>query len=192
MENNGLLEKDLIKTGALLKGHFVLSSGKHSSGYVQCAKLLQYPDLCVKYAKILAGFYKNSGITSVLGPALGGVVLGYEIARQAGVRSIFTERDGGGVMLLRRGFEIEPGEKILIAEDVITTGKSTSEVIEVVYSHGGLLGGVCCLINRSGGGFDPGVSVKSVLSMELNLYEAADCPLCRENVPSHKPGSRRN
>ncbi len=191
MENNGLLEKDLIKTGALLKGHFVLSSGKHSPGYVQCAKLLQYPDLCVKYAKILAGFYKNSGITSVLGPALGGVVLGYEIARQAGARAIFTERDGGGVMLLRRGFEIEPGEKILVAEDVITTGKSTSEVIEVIYSHGGVLGGVCCLINRSGGGFNPGVPVKSVISMELDLYEAADCPLCSENIPSRKPGSRR-
>jgi orotate phosphoribosyltransferase len=191
MENSRRLEKDLIKTGALLKGHFVLSSGKHSPAYVQCAKLLQYPDLCEKYAKILAGFYENSGITSVLGPALGGVVLGYEIARQAKARSIFTERDDGGVMLLRRGFEIEPGEEILVSEDVITTGKSTSEVIEVIYSHGGVIGGVCCLINRSGGGFDPGVPVKSLITMELDLYEPADCPLCRENVPSIKPGSRK-
>lgn len=181
---------DLKVTGALMKGHFLLSSGMHSSGYVQCAKLLQHPELSRKYASVLAKACADAGIDAVIGPALGGVVIGYEIARQLKARALFTERSGEGKMLLRRGFNISPGEKVLIAEDVITTGKSTGEVIDIVREMKGQLAGVCCLIDRSGGKFDAGVETAYVIRLEIASYPADACPLCGEGIPLEKPGSR--
>ena len=191
MDKKDEVLQDLKDAGALMEGHFVLSSGLHSSGYVQCARLLQHPELAGKYASILSSPYRTAGIDAVIGPALGGVVIGYETARHLKARAIFTERDSGGGMVLRRGFEISPGEKILIAEDVITTGKSTGEVIKIVREKKGALAGICCLIDRSAGGFSPGVEISSVIRLQIDSYRADACPLCKQGVPSKKPGSRK-
>lgn len=185
------LLRDLKATGAMGQGHFILSSGMHSSAYVQCARLLQHPELAEKYAAALAKFYAGSAIDAVIGPALGGVVIGYETARQLKVRALFTERGDNGGMLLRRGFNINPGEKILVAEDVITTGKSTGEVIKIIREKKGKPAGVCCLIDRSRGRFDPGVKTASVMKLEIDSYPADSCPLCVRGLPLEKPGSRK-
>lgn len=181
---------DLKSTGALLEGHFILSSGRHSPGYVQCALLLQYPRLAEKYASLLAGNFPDAGISAVIGPALGGIVLAYETARAIGARALFAERSPSGAMTLRRGFNISRGEKILVAEDVITTGASALEVLQLAESCGGLPEGVCSLIDRSGGAFSPGVRTACVMELEMASWTAGECPLCREGVPPQKPGSR--
>ncbi len=192
MEARDEILRDLKETGALMEGHFILSSGLHSPAYVQCARLLQYPELAEKYAKVLSLFYSPGEVDAVIGPALGGVVLGYETARQLNARAIFTERGDDGEMLLRRGFEIEPGERILVAEDVITTGKSTVEVIKIIREKEGVLAGVCSLIDRGAGEFSPGLEAASVVRLPIDSYPADSCPLCRKGVPPEKPGSRKS
>lgn len=178
------------KSGALLEGHFELSSGLHSPKYLQCALVLQHPEAAQKLGQAIAALFKNEGIDIVIGPALGGVVIGYEVARALGVPGIFTERKEGK-MLLRRGFEIPKNSKVLIVEDVITTGGSTAEVVEIVKSHGGKLIGVASIINRSGKdlGFD-GQPLKSLMKMDVPAYQPNDCPLCKQGTPAIKPGSR--
>jgi orotate phosphoribosyltransferase len=182
----GLFEKN----NALLNGHFKLSSGRHSAKYLQCALVLQYPDIAERLAKALAAKFTGAKIDLVVGPALGGVTFAYEVARALGVRGIFTERDGGK-MTLRRGFSIASGEKVLIAEDVVTTGLSTKEVMDVVRTHGGTVAAVASIIDRSDATPDYGVRFESLAKIKVDTYEPEECPLCKAGSPAVKPGSRK-
>lgn len=178
------------KAGALLEGHFRLTSGRHSNQYMQCAQVLQYPDATEKLARHLAEQFKDENVQTVIGPAMGGIIVAYEVARQLGVPGIFTERQDGS-MALRRGFSIKPGERVLVVEDVVTTGGSVQEVIDLVKGAGGNVVGVGVLVDRSGGKADFGVKTRAVLTMDIQSWEADDCPLCREGkTPAVKPGSR--
>ncbi|AZT90328.1 orotate phosphoribosyltransferase [Caldicellulosiruptor changbaiensis] len=177
-------------TDALLEGHFLLTSGKHSSKYLQCAKILQYPNLADAICKDLAKNFVGQEIDVVIGPAIGAIILSYELARQLNCRSIFAEREDG-IMKLRRGFKIEEGEKVLVVEDVITTGGSVKEIIEIVKENGGEIVGVAGIVDRSGGKLDLGYPLKTLLTLEIETYEPDDCPLCREGIPIVKPGSRK-
>ncbi len=176
--------------GAILNGHFLLSSGLHSDKYVQCALVLQYPDVCEEISKEIASEFENDKIDVVIGPAMGGITFAYEVARQLGVRGIFAERQNG-VMTLRRGFSIQENEKVLIVEDVCTTGGSTKEVIELVKKTGATLCGVGFIIDRSKDGVDFGVRQKSLIRIKVETYEQSECPLCKENIPLVKPGSKK-
>jgi len=177
-------------TGAVLKGHFLLSSGLHSPVYIQCAKLLQHPDLAERVCRTLAEKVRGLGpVQAVVGPALGGIVVAYELARALGVRGMFAERDNGR-MCLRRGFEVSPGERVLIAEDVVTTGRSSLEVAEVVRAAGGNPVGIACLVDRRPDATEPKLPVISLLRIELETFSPEECPLCREGIPLVKPGSR--
>jgi orotate phosphoribosyltransferase len=175
------------ETGVMLEGHFQLTSGRHSDKYMQCARLFQYPDISEKFAKELAE--KFTGVDLVAGPALGGIIIAYEVSRQLGVKNVFAERENGA-MTLRRGFEIPRGARVLVVEDVVTTGGSVKEVIELVRQLGGEIAGVGCIVDRSAGKVDFGVPFAAVLSMEVESWEADKCPLCRESWPLVKPGSR--
>ena len=182
-------------SGALLEGHFVLTSGLHSPTYFQCAKVLQYPH----YAELLCGEiargFRASDIAVVLAPALGGIVVGQEVGRQLRVRTIFAERKDG-TMQLRRGFGIEQGERVLVCEDVVTTGGSVKEVIGIVESLGGRVAGVGSIVDRSGGkvkfAMDPGADQFALMQMDVVTYRPAECPLCKAGAPLVKPGSRGN
>ena len=145
----------LQQTGALLEGHFQLTSGLHSPRYLQCARVLQYPEHAEWAGRELAGHFAKDGVNAVVAPAIGGIIVAHEVARALGVRALFTERESG-VMTLRRGFQIAPGEKILVVEDVVTTGGSTRETIEAVTRAGGAVVGAGSLVDRSGGGVDVG------------------------------------
>lgn len=182
----GLFEK----SGALLSGHFKLSSGLHSERYLQCALVLQYPDIAEKLSKAIAKNFSKDSIDVVIGPALGGVTLAYEVARAIGRRGLFTERQDGK-MVLRRGFSISKGEKVLVVEDVVTTGGSTKEVIELVNSLGASVVGVGSIIDRSSAGIDFGVPFKPLAKIEVETFEEDKCPLCKKQMPITKPGSRR-
>ena len=179
-----------LQTGALLQGHFILTSGRHSSQYMQCARVLQYPDHTETLARIIARHYNNERIDTVIAPAVGGIIVAYEVARQLGGKAICCERQDGR-MMLRRGFSIEPGQRVLVVEDVITTGGSVQEVIDVVREWQGDVIGVGVLVDRSGGKVDFGVRTEAVLSLEIESFSPEDCPLCREGkTPAVKPGSR--
>lgn len=175
------------QTGVMLEGHFMLTSGRHSDRYMQCAKLFQYPDLSEGFSKELADNF--FGVTLVAGPAIGGIILAYEVARQLTVPNIFAERENG-VMTLRRGFMVPKGAKVLVVEDVVTTGGSVKEVIELIKSLGGEVIGVGSIVDRSDGKVDFGVPFHSVVSMEIKSYEPEECPLCKAGIPAVKPGSR--
>ncbi len=188
-----LTEREILelfqRTGAILEGHFILSSGLHSPKYIQCARLLQYPNLARRACGALAERIPALGKPDVvIGPALGGIIVAYELARALGVRGMFTEREGGR-MTLRRGFEITPGEDVLIAEDVVTTGRSSLEVAEVVEAWGGRVVGVACLVDRR---VEEGLSlpVVSLLKLPIETFPPETCPLCRAGIPPIKPGSR--
>ena len=182
-------------SGAMLEGHFQLTSGLHSDRYFQCARVLQYPH----YAELLCGEiaqrFRPAGIDVVVAPALGGIVVGQEVGRQLRARTLFAERKEG-VMQLRRGFQIAPGENVLVCEDVVTTGGSVSEVIALVRQGGGKLAGVAFIVDRSGGkvefAMDPGGVQFSLMAMDVVAYAPADCPLCARGLPVVKPGSRGN
>lgn len=178
------------KTGAMLSGHFRLTSGKHSNRYFQCAQVLQQPKYTELLCRELAERFANQGVQTVIGPAMGGILVSYEVGRALGVRSIFTERENGK-MALRRSFTIEPGEKVLVVEDVITTGGSVAEVIEVVRGFGGEVVGVGVLVNRSNGKADLGVRTEALLTVTVETFEPNNCPLCAEGTPAVKPGSRQ-
>ncbi len=181
----------LKESGAFMEGHFILSSGNHSSAYVQCARLFQYPDKAETVCRHIVGLLGSAhNVDVVVSPAVGGIVFGYEMARLLGKRNVFVERDDEGRFTLRRGFELAAGEKVLIAEDVVTTGGSVEEVADVVSAMGAKVRGVCCVVDRSGGRFSR-YPLVSCVSIELPVYAPEDCPLCREGVPAVKPGSRR-
>ncbi len=172
---------------ALLEGHFLLSSGRHSNRYCQCAKLLQYPDKAAKVISVVAEQLKEVDFDKVVGPAMGGIIVAYEVGRQCGKPAIFTEREDGK-MTLRRGFEIKPGERVIITEDVVTTGKSALEAAEVVKSLGGIVVGIACIVDRGTSKLD--YPIYSCTKMNIESYEKDECPLCKENIPYIKPGSR--
>ncbi len=187
-------DKDVIKlfeaNGAILDGHFRLSSGLHSRRYLQCALILQKPDIAQRLCEELAARFKKERIDFVVGPAMGGIVLAYEMARQLKARrAIFTEREND-LMTLRRGFSIKPGERCVVAEDVVTTGGSIAEVIKLVEAAGGKVAGVVSLIDRSSG-IDFGVKFETLARVKIEAYSRDACPLCKKGVPIVKPGSRR-
>lgn len=183
---------------ALLKGHFLLTSGLHSSRYLQCALVLQHPKvaetLCAELAAKANADARVGQIDLVIAPALGGVIVAHETARALGVRSLFTERQEK-TMTLRRGFQIKPGERCFVVEDVVTTGGSTREVMEVVAAHGGVAVGAGSLIDRSfkkdGGAVDLGVPRHALAVLEVPTYKPEDCPMCKEGSTAIKPGSRQ-
>lgn len=177
------------ETEGLLEGHFILTSGMHSRTYFQCAKVLQYPWHAEKLCRQIAEHFKGEKIDAVVSPAVGGIVFGQEVARLLNVRSIFLERVDGK-MTLRRGFEIKPGERILMAEDVTTTGGSVKEVIERVRQAGGEIVAVTAVVDRSGGRAQFGAPYYSLFQMEVQNYKPEDCPMCREGSQAVKPGSR--
>jgi len=189
-----MTEKDVLelfnKYGALLTGHFKLSSGLHSEKYLQCALVLQYPNIAQKLSKELAEKFTELKIEVVVGPALGGVTFAYEVARALGARALFTERQDG-LMVLRRGFSIQKKEKVLVVEDVVTTGGSTKEVIDVVKSLGGQVVGVGSIIDRSGKTIDFAVPFHALARVEVQTFEEKDCPLCKKGIVITKPGSSK-
>ena len=182
----------LKKSNALLEGHFILSSGKHSDKYVQCAKLIQNPKYCEEVAKIIAEKVKESGIKVDLcvGPAMGGIIIAYEVARALGVDAIFTERENNE-MTLRRGFEIKEGQKIIIVEDVITTGKSSFETVDVIKAHGGEVLALTSIVNRSHLDEINGLPLISATKIEVNAWDPDDLPEHLKDIPAVKPGSRK-
>ena len=189
LSENNILEI-FTETEALLQGHFLLTSGRHSNRYFQCAKVLQYPVYTEKICGIIAKFFKDYDIDTVISPAMGGIIVGQEVARQLNKRSIFAEREDKK-LILRRGFMINPGEKLLVCEDVVTTGGSVIEVIDIVKAQGGKVVGVGFIVDRSNGKVDFGYPQKSTMKMEVISYVPEECPLCKENVPLVKPGSRK-
>jgi orotate phosphoribosyltransferase len=182
--------KLLEQVGAIRQGHFELSSGRHSATYLQCALVLQHPAHADQLGRALAELFSNLTVACVVAPALGGIIIGYEVARGLGVRSIFVERDRSGQMALRRGFELKRGERVLVIEDVWTTGGSTRETIGVVEQEGGLAVAAGALIDRSGGRLELTVPSRALLEMDVPSYEPDDCPLCRTGGVATRPGSR--
>jgi orotate phosphoribosyltransferase len=193
--------KDVIvllkESGALLEGHFLLTSGRHSDRYFQCARLLQRPD---RAAEALAGVAERLkaaikagelAVDAVVGPAMGGIVVAYELARQLGLPGFFTERDDTGAMTLRRGFEVERGMKILIAEDVVTTGKSSGESAAVLEALGGVVSALACVVDRRAPGNPLPWPLYAACAVEVENWEQQDCELCKQGIPAVKPGSRK-
>ena len=177
------------QAGGLLRGHFLLSSGLHSDVYLQSAKVLERPERAELLCRELAKPFLRDRVEVVIAPAVGGILVTHEVARALGARALFTEREGG-MMCLRRGFQIRPGERCLVVEDVITTGGSTREVIQVAQDAGGTLVGVGALIDRSGGTATFPVKKAALATLAIPTYKPEDCPLCKSGSSPVKPGSR--
>ena len=186
-------ESDLLalfrRSGALLEGHFRLSSGLHSPGYLQCALVLQHPRDAEAIGAALGERVKALGATCVLSPALGGIVIGQEVARALDVKALFAERQDGG-LALRRGFSLSDDDKVLVVEDVVTTAGSTRETIAVARQNGARVVGACSIVDRSGGRHGLDLPYAALLPMDLPTYREEECPLCKQGVPIVKPGSR--
>jgi len=190
MLTNEQAQEIFTASGALMEGHFKLTSGRHSNRYMQCAQVLQFPEYTEQLAAHIAEKFAGEKIELVIGPAMGGIIVAYEVARQLKVPGIFCERENGK-MALRRGFTIYPEQKVLVVEDVVTTGGSVIEVMDIVKQAGGLVAGVAVLVDRSGGKVDFGVRTEAVLNMEIESWEADQCPLCQAGMgEAVKPGSR--
>ncbi|HKD72205.1 MAG TPA: orotate phosphoribosyltransferase [Candidatus Acidoferrum sp.] len=198
-----LTREELLKmfevAGAIRHGHFELSSGLHSATYVQCALVLQYPRFAERLGQALAALFSDARIDAVVSPALGGLIIGQEVARAlpspkdtigGGVPALFVERDASGTMALRRGFTLQPDQHVLVVEDVWTTGGSTQETIHVVEEVGGRVVAVGALIDRSGGQIEFPVESNALVELQIASYEPEDCPLCRQGSVAAKPGSR--
>ncbi len=183
---------DLFKQkDALLTGHFLLSSGLHSDKYLQCAKVLQYPDAAERIGAAIADKFSGEMPQCVVGPAIGGIVVAQEVGRALGVRAIFAERESGS-MTLRRGFAVDKGERVLVVEDVITTGGSVREVIDALGALGADVIGVGAIIDRSDASAQFDVPFRSLARLDVKTYSADECPLCRRGEPAQKPGSRKS
>ena len=182
----------LTESGALLNGHFRLSSGLHSPQYLQCAVALQHPHLAERLGRALGERWRNSSngqVAAVVSPALGGVIIGHEVGRALGTRACFTERVDGD-MTLRRGFLLGPSQSVLVVEDVVTTGKSTLETVKAIECLGGETVGVVCIANRRSKDTIGDLPLVSLITLDIPTYEADDCPLCQAGEPIQKPGSR--
>jgi orotate phosphoribosyltransferase len=177
-------------TGALLEGHFQLSSGLHSTVYLQCALVLQFPERAEAFGRAIAEKYRSEGIQLVASPAIGGIVIGHEVARALGARFVWTEREGDQ-MTLRRGFTISPGEKTLVVEDVITTGGSTRDTIDALKRAGANVVAAASIIDRSAGSADVGVPLSALAALKVLSVSAAECDACKLGEPVVKPGSRK-
>lgn len=191
-----MINKDEIirifeEAGAIQKGHFKLTSGVHSDAYIQCAQVMQYPEFIHNLCSELGKKFKGEDIDVIIGPAIGAIIMAHVMAMVLGpwVRAIFTERENGK-MTLRRSFEIKKGEKVLVVEDVTTTGSSAREVIDIVKSKQAKVVGVGALIDRSGGKVDFGIRYEKLLTIKMNTYKPDNCPLCKNKIPITKPGSR--
>ena len=178
------------RSGAYLEGHFRLSSGLHSTGYLQSALVLQNPADAAALGRGIAAHTALLKATVVLSPALGGLIIGHEVARALGVRAIFAERSGGATLGLRRGFTLSSGDRVLVVEDVFTTGKSTRETMDVARDAGAEVVGAAAIVDRSGGTIDFGVPSPVLVQLALPTYEPETCPLCAQGIPVVKPGSR--
>lgn len=178
-------------TNALLDGHFLLSSGLHSPNYLQCALALQHPSDAARFGKEIAEHFRDTAIDTVASPAIGGLVIGFAVAQSLGVRFLWTERQNGE-MTLRRGFTLAAGEKILVVEDVITTGGSTRECIAALEANGGKVVAAASIVDRSNGTADVGVPRISLVQMDVPAYTSDECPLCAAGGEPYKPGSRAN
>ena len=183
--------KRFEQAGAIQKGHFKLTSGVHSDTYIQCAQIMQYPEFMHSLCSELGKKFRGDDIDVIVGPAVGAIIMSHVMARVLGpwVRAIFTERENGK-MILRRSFEIRKGEKVLVVEDVITTGSSAKEVIEIVKERGGNTVGLAVLIDRSQERLGFGIKMRSLLTLEIKIYQPEDCPLCQKGIPIIEPGSR--
>jgi orotate phosphoribosyltransferase len=188
MAQDELLDR-FRNAGALLEGHFKLTSGLHSSAYLQCALILQYPVEAGALGQALAAKVRDFNPTVVLSPALGGLIIGHEVARALGVRAIFAERVDG-TLTLRRGFDLASSDRVLVVEDVVTTGGSTRETMDVARARGAMVVGAVVVINRSGGKAELGVPLAALANLALPTYQPDICPLCAQGLPLVKPGSR--
>lgn len=199
MDNREELLRMFETAGAIRHGHFELSSGLHSGTYVQCALVLQYPRFAERLGQALATLFSDARIDAVVSPALGGLIIGQEVARAlpsprdvigGGVPAMFVERDASGTMTLRRGFCLQPDQHVLVVEDVWTTGGSTQETIHVVEEAGGRVVAAGALIDRTGGKIEFPVESNALIELQIESYEPEDCPLCRQGSVAVKPGSR--
>ncbi len=184
------VHKLLESAGAVRQGHFELSSGLHSGTYIQCALVLQHPEFAERLGRALAAEFHDIQIECVASPALGGIILGHEVARAIGVRAVFSERDSSGQLTLRRGFDVKPDERVLVVEDVWTTGGSTFETMRVIEQAGGRVVGVGALIDRSGSNLEFPVRAEALLELRVPSYSPQECPLCRSGSEPIRPGSR--
>ena len=184
--------KKFEQAGAIQKGHFKLTSGVHSDTYIQCAQVMQYPGFMHNLCSELGKKFRGDDIDIIVGPAIGGIIMAHVMAQVLGpwVRAIFTERENGK-MTLRRSFEIKEGEKIIVVEDVTTTGSSVREVMDIVKSRQGKVVGIGILIDRSGGKVDFGIKTEKLLTVDIKNYLPEECPLCKKGIPVVKPGSRK-
>ncbi len=189
MTTDELVLNELKETGALHQGHFLLSSGRHSDRYVQCARLLQYPDRAARVLAVAAEQFRPVPFDLIVGSAMGGIIVAYELARQLGKPGIFVERENG-VMSLRHGFAIAEGTRCIISEDVIMNGKSSEETVKVIHDCGGEVVGIACIVNRSAELIPH--PIWSAIRLTIESWPAGDCPLCKQGVPWVKPGSRGN
>jgi orotate phosphoribosyltransferase len=180
----------LRHTGALLEGHFLLTSGLHSGAYVQCAQVLQYPQHAEALGQWIAESFRDTAVETVISPAVGGIIIGQEVARALESRALFGERQQG-VMTLRRGFALSPGERVLVVEDVTTTGGSVREIIHLAQACQGVVVGVGTILDRSGGQLDFAVPQQALATLSIPNYSPEACPLCQQGSQPEKPGSRQ-
>ena len=179
----------LEKTGVILEGHFLLTSGRHSSRFLQCSQLLQYPEHAETVCRLMAAPFEGQGVEAVIGPAMGGVILAYEVARALGTRALFAEPSEGR-MILRRGFKIEPGEKVLVVEDAVTTGGSVQKVLDLLKVCEAKIIGVSVIVDRTAGNLNLSVPTRTLLNMQIESFEPENCPLCQAGLPLQRPKGR--
>jgi orotate phosphoribosyltransferase len=177
------VEEYLRTTNALLEGHFKLASGRHSARYIEKFRIMENPEATTALCGLIADHYRGAGVEVVVGPAMGGVILAFETGRQLGIRNVFTEKDAAGRHVLERGFALRQGERALVVDDVLTTGGSVRQALDLVRATGADVIGVGFLIDRSGGKVDFGVPFFACHTMSIESYDASDCPLCREGLP---------
>lgn len=189
MNTDNMVINKLKEVDALIEGHFLLSSGRHSDKYCQCAKLLQYPDKAGEVLSVVADKLRKVDFDIIVGPAMGGIIVSYELAKQLKKPGIFAERQNGN-MTIRRGFQIMKGQKAIISEDVITTGKSSLEVAKVIEKLGGEVSALCCIVDRRSNDVNLPYPVYSCVKLNINTYVKEECPMCKKGIPYEKPGSR--